>query len=75
MEGYTQLLIRHGFRESGTCRCDGYFTKKYRKRNIEIKIRVSKYTFKVKEDNSTLYGFQALINLEKVLNELDKKTV
>lgn len=71
----TEILIKHGFRDAGTCRCDGYFTRKYKKGRYEVRVRVNKYMFKIKEDNSTLYGYQPLINLESVLNELDKKTV
>lgn len=69
------FLIKRGFAPSGTCRCSGYFTEKYKKGNIEVKIRKAKYTFKITEDHSTLYSWQPLANLETVLNELDKMAI
>jgi hypothetical protein len=70
-----QYLESKGFRPSGSCRCDGYFTLKFRKGVYEIKWRKAKYTFKIMEQNSTLHNWQPLENLENTLNELDQKLI
>lgn len=71
----TVLLAAHGYRYAGNCRCDGYFTDKFRKGNVEIRVRKTKYVFKVRQHGATLYTFQPLTNLEKVLNELAEKPI
>lgn len=68
-----QYLESRGFRAAGSCRCDGFFTLKFRKGLYEIKWRKPKYVFKVLHANATLHGWQSLTNLENILNELDKK--
>lgn len=70
-----ELLQTHGFKPAGTCRCDGYFTLKFRKGTYELKWRKSRYTFKIMEHNNTLHGWQTLENLEKTLHELDKQDI
>lgn len=70
-----ELLTKHGFKPAGSCRCDGYYTLKYRKGMYEFKWRKSRYTFKIMEQHSTMYEWQPLANLEKVLNELDQKII
>lgn len=70
-----EFLLRKGYHFAGTCRCGGYFTEKYKKPPFEVKIRKTKYTFKVLEHNATLHWWQPLANLEKILNALDNKTI
>ena len=71
----SDLLQAHGFRPAGTCRCDGYFTLKFRKGIHEVKWRKSRYTFKVMEYSSTLHNWQTLENLQNILNELDTQKI
>lgn len=70
-----QFLLEMGYRFAGTCRCSGYFTEKYKNKKVEVRIRKTKYTFKVLEQNATLHSWQPLTNLEKVINELAEKNI
>lgn len=77
MNNVNAILGEYGYIYAGTCRCDGYFTKKYRKpkTTIQIRWRVARQRFKVMEGNSTLHTWRSIGELEKTLNELATQNI
>ncbi len=71
----TDLLHKHGFRDAGSCRCDGYYTLKFKKGLYEIKWRKARFKFKVKKGGATITDWLPLEKLETTLNELDKQNI
>lgn len=71
------ILQSFGYIYNGTCRCSGYYTKKYRKpkTQILIKWRVHKQKFKLTEGQTILYNWEQISNLEEALNELATKNI
>lgn len=66
------ILSQFGYIYTGSCRCDGFFTEKYRKpgTGFQIRWRTSKMTFKVKQHGNTYYTWKNISKLENVLDEL-----
>jgi hypothetical protein len=71
------ILQSFGYIYNGTCRCSGYFTKKYRKQktNIIIKWRVHKQKFKIMDGQVILKEWDSIMNLQQALNELATKNI
>lgn len=66
------ILSRFGYIYTGSCRCDGHFTEKYRKpgTSVVIKWRIHKRLFKVNMYNSTYLPWMPISKLENTLNEV-----
>lgn len=73
MQNTLEILTHNGFLATGTCRCDGYYTHKFRKGLYEIRWRKSKFTFRIRHKHDSITEWQNISHLEKTLNELATK--
>ena len=73
MQNTLEILTLNGFLASGTCRCDGYYTHKFRKGLYEVRWRKSKYLFRIRYKNDSVTEWLNISHLEKTLNELVAK--
>lgn len=73
MQNTLEILTKHGYLATGTCRCDGYYTHKFRKGSYEVRWRKSKFTFRVRYRHDSITEWQNISLLENTLNELAYK--
>lgn len=66
------ILLSNGFTFHGKCNCDGYQTLKYANGQWMVKWRISKYTFKLKQGNTTITSWLPISELKHVLEEKTK---
>lgn len=62
-----EILNQLGYKFTGTCNCDGYYTEKYKNGDYKVKWRVKKGTFKVLKFGMNVTGWQSCETLKHTL--------
>jgi hypothetical protein len=77
MQPVQTILGEYGYYYTGSCRCDGHYTEKFRRAGttVVIRWRVHKQLFKVSKDNSTHKSWQNIGKLQATLDELATENI
>jgi len=77
MNSIRELMTIHGYTYQSTCHCNGYKTLKFKNGDYELRWRINKYQFRVRNLSVTIKGWSSVKMAEEYLNQLHalKETV